>query len=138
MTKKITTIIELAEKSDEFIDNYLKGFLIAYEKTLLSNKCKNIKKLINKKKKKILNTIFLIRYCKEKGGCSECPENDYTVLHFDHIDRDEKSNNISFLLMKDYGIDAIKNELSKCRILCSNCHHKHTAKQLNYYNLDLN
>ncbi len=68
-----------------------------------------------------------------KNGCSLCFEKDYCCLEFDHIDPSKKKMNISKMLDYGYSVAAIKLEVDKCRVLCANCHRKHTATQFNWY-----
>lgn len=67
------------------------------------------------------------------NGCSECGERDYRCLEFDHIDRSTKFKPISYMIAQQYPQYKIEQELKKCRILCANCHRKHTATQLGWY-----
>lgn len=58
---------------------------------------------------------------KKKAGCSNCGYNRYTgALEFHHIDPSTKS----FAVGKGAGknLNEILEELSKCVLLCSNCH----------------
>jgi hypothetical protein len=63
--------------------------------------------------------------------CVECAETDPVVLTFDHIDRSTKKYAVS--QMTGYTMPAVKKEIEKCRVLCANCHMRHTAKQLGYW-----
>lgn len=56
-------------------------------------------------------------------------ESDPIVLEFDHL-RD-KSCNVS--RMTNANIEKIKEEVAKCRVLCSNCHARETAKKQGWY-----
>lgn len=47
-------------------------------------------------------------------------ETNILVLEFDHL-RD-KFKDISMMIKQTYGIEAIKKEVDKCQVLCSNCH----------------
>ena len=65
--------------------------------------------------------------------CVQCGEADPTVLEFDHIDQLTKEYSISAMLTRKMGWDRIEKEINKCRVLCANCHRRHTAKQLGWY-----
>lgn len=73
-------------------------------------------------------------------GCSNCgffDINNLQVLQFDHIDINTKEHNISRLRSVGSNINLIQTEIDKCRILCANCHRKHTLRQFNYPILDI-
>lgn len=51
-----------------------------------------------------------------------CGESHIGCLQFHHLDRDEKSGEMS--KMVKCGIKKTKEEISKCQVLCANCHMK--------------
>lgn len=59
---------------------------------------------------------------KETKGCSECKENDPACLVFHHLDPSKKRASIHKLYK--YGVNAVKKEITKCKLLCANCHMK--------------
>lgn len=61
--------------------------------------------------------------------CQICGNSDPQVLEFDHIDWTEKEQGISSLFHSTY--EVLISELEKCRVLCSNCHIKHSHFQKN-------
>jgi hypothetical protein len=65
--------------------------------------------------------------------CVLCAESDPVVLQFDHIDRANKSAEISKMVCDGLSTTTIQEEINKCRVLCANCHARHTAKQRNYW-----
>jgi len=67
----------------------------------------------------------------EQNPCSICGESDPRVLEFDHINPETKSNNVSELYT--YSEKKIMEEISKCRVLCANCHRRETYDQFGYY-----
>jgi hypothetical protein len=72
---------------------------------------------------------------KEIGKCEICEwfdEDNLYCLDFDHINREDKSENISRLVSIGSNINKIKDEIKKCRLLCANCHRTHTNNQMNY------
>ena len=56
-------------------------------------------------------------------GCKLCSERDHCCLDFHHIDPSSKSFSISRRTLKTYA-ENIDSEISKCVVLCKNCHAK--------------
>lgn len=68
--------------------------------------------------------MWYYNYLKEHP-CELCGETNILVLEADHIDPFLKKDKISSLLnIKSF--EQLKKEIEKCRILCGNCHKKHT------------
>lgn len=58
---------------------------------------------------------------KQRGGCEICGYNKcLDALDFHHL-YDDKDNNLNYL-WKTGNIDRVKQEVSKCIVLCANCH----------------
>lgn len=55
--------------------------------------------------------------------CSECGENHPAILDFHHLDPIQKDFSIGTCIHR-YGMKRIQKEISKCIVLCSNCHRK--------------
>lgn len=64
-----------------------------------------------------------------KGGkCEECSyARCYQALDFHHIDPKTKEFTIAAITNRSWS--NLKAEVSKCRLLCANCHREHHAKQ---------
>lgn len=74
-------------------------------------------------RKKILerNKDF-IRRIKEGSPCVDCGKMyHYSQMDFDHI-AGKKKNSIARLSNSAASIKTIKEEMSKCELVCSNCH----------------
>ncbi len=142
METKICTKCNLPKNIDEFRwRNKSKG-----TKTCWCNECYKIyekdkwksskeRREGNKKRnrlRRIRNQQFVWDYLKT-NGCEECPEKNPIVLTFDHLDRNSKITDISVMSRGSWSLEAIKEEIEKCRVLCSNCHMKHTAEQMGWY-----
>jgi len=60
-------------------------------------------------------------------GCELCGYAAHSAaLHLDHINPEEKLVTVSRMISEGHSFDAIDAELSKCRVLCANCHSIHT------------
>lgn len=61
---------------------------------------------------------------KEKDKpCNDCGNlYPYYVMDFDHRPDETKVFAVSLWMKQNCGIDAIKKEISKCDVVCSNCH----------------
>lgn len=100
------------------------------------NKVKNKKgkkKQENQNKRYNKNKIAVLEFLK-KSSCENCGNSDYRVLEFNHINREEKSFEISNGLF--HSLDSIFEEIKKCNVLCRNCHKIHTIEQLGYYKFE--
>lgn len=65
--------------------------------------------------------------------CEQCGESDPVVLEFDHIDPSTKTATIAKLLSGHAGWNRISTEIDKCRVLCANCHRRHTYIQQGHW-----
>jgi hypothetical protein len=93
---------------------------------------KNYNRILPLKKR---NKEYVNNIKKEIGGCQECGWFDETLLEgldFDHINREDKTNNVSFLVCHGRAIETIQKEIDKCRLLCKICHKIRTIEQRGY------
>ncbi len=88
----------------------------------------------NEYRKKLRNEFRenMLIYLQDKQ-CSICKENDIRTFEFDHIDPTSKKFSISQAARLGYRWNDVLTEIKKCRILCANCHKKHTASQFSWY-----
>lgn len=98
-----------------------------YEK----NKKRLIKKAIarNEKQKEVLRT-YVLNYLKEHC-CISCGESDIVVLEFDHLF--DKQSTICDIINRVSSLTTLQKEISKCQVLCANCHRRKTAKDLGWW-----
>lgn len=54
--------------------------------------------------------------------CKDCGNKDWRVLEFDHLPNFKKRNDISYMVKGGYSLESIKDEISKCEVVCRNCH----------------
>jgi len=78
--------------------------------------------------------IKALEYVAEKG-CCECGERDPRVLEFDHIHPADKDYDVAKLFADGYswGAEKLRAEIRKCRVICANCHRRHTIVQQEHY-----
>lgn len=95
----------------------------------LKNKSKILEQA-NKRKKDFKNKFYNEILFKSK--CGQCGETSPECLEFHHINPKKKIKSISLLLSNGCS-SKIYEEIKKCKILCSNCHKKITAKQFNWF-----
>lgn len=60
--------------------------------------------------------------------CNRCGESHIACLDFHHLDQSKKDGNISTLVRR-CSSEKLLEEISKCEILCANCHRKEHYKQ---------
>lgn len=86
-----------------------------------------MKERTSKKREEIRQLLGKI---KELSGCHDCKiKYPYYVLQFDHVSGtkvDQLSNMIRYYPMKD-----IFEEISKCEIVCANCHAERSYRRQN-------
>ena len=80
-------------------------------------------------KYRLINRQYVWDYLKS-NPCVDCGENDPVVLEFDH--KRAKKGNVSVMIWQTT-LPAIKKEIEKCEVVCSNCHKRRTAKQFDFY-----
>lgn len=101
------------------------------QKDGFSCECKKCRASFDKKRRTAMNQ-FIFDIYKNCGGCVDCGESNIATLQFDHV-KGKKIANISELVRNSASIDKIKKEISKCEIVCANCHFIRTAKTFNWY-----
>jgi hypothetical protein len=62
---------------------------------------------------------------KSSVGCSQCTETHPACLQFHHTNPENKKFAINRGVVLKMPVEAIKEEMKKCVILCANCHAKH-------------
>ena len=78
------------------------------------------KAAVSKKKAREEAERFIYEYLSYQT-CADCGEYDFSVLTFDHV-RGKKKMDISSMASQGYSIEAIQAEMTKCQVVCFNCH----------------
>ena len=118
--------------------NYCKDCKKLYNKTWYSNdtnRANQIRRASDNRKVYVEKLIdWKISYVEEQGGCSYsgCDVKDPIMIDFDHIDPTNKSMDVSTMISRGYGLDKIKDEATKCQLLCANHHRLKTAEQIGW------
>lgn len=94
---------------------------------------KNKEDLYAKQKEHRIKMRELVLDYLKNHPCEMCNESDPVVLEFDHIEPSEKIKTIAKLLSGHAGWTRIKSEIDKCRVLCANCHRRHTYIQQGHW-----
>ena len=61
---------------------------------------------------------------KESLSCSRCGESHPSCIQFHHTDPSEKDINLAKAVSRGWSIKRMKQEISKCEVVCANCHFK--------------
>jgi hypothetical protein len=101
------------------------------KKHYLANKTEYFDKAkANNKKYKERNKDFLIAL-KEGVPCMDCGKKyPHYVMDFDHLPVFEKKENLSRMKNWSFSTKTLMEEISKCDLVCSNCHRERTWKRL--------
>jgi hypothetical protein len=67
-------------------------------------------------------------YLKQGMHCIICGESDYRCLDFHHREPSKKISEIQRLVISTADNSAVMEEISKCDVLCANCHRKKHAR----------
>src|ERR1017187_1870374 len=57
-------------------------------------------------------------------ACKVCNESHPACLDFHHKERHTKLFEVTYMVHRGFGKDAILKEIEKCEVLCANCHRK--------------
>lgn len=82
-----------------------------------------------RKKLRADNQKLLWEYFRN-NPCKMCGETNPVVLELDHL-HDKKYNVSDIIFCHTW--ESVLEEISKCQVLCANCHKKKTAKDFGWY-----
>ena len=69
--------------------------------------------------------------------CVGCGEKDLAVLEFDYTGQVPKLKAVSHLIKDQVSLAKIQEEINKCVVRCANCHRKKTAKDFNWFRIQM-
>ena len=93
----------------------------AYRRRWYAKNKESEKEHVKRRKLEIRNWF---RKYKLTLSCSKCSENHPATLEFHHKDPKDKKRDVTMFAHHGWSIRKIKEEISKCRVLCANCHRK--------------
>lgn len=65
---------------------------------------------------------------KVAAGCMDCGYSDHpAALQFDHKPGTDKADSIGAMVSRGLRWETIESEMSKCEVVCANCHAIRTA-----------
>ncbi|MEF8855719.1 MAG: hypothetical protein V5A24_09555 [Haloarculaceae archaeon] len=68
---------------------------------------------------------------RESDGCRDCDATDPVCLDYHHLDSGEKTKAINEMVLYGFSKSRISEEISKCVLLCANCHRKvHSSRNV--------
>jgi hypothetical protein len=73
------------------------------------------------------------RYLNElkSNPCTDCGRSyGFWVMHYDHLDPDKKLMDVSGFKGRSCNIKKLLQEISKCELVCANCHADRTYKRI--------
>ena len=105
----------------------------------MAYKDRNQKKIDNKKRKKeynLRNKTYSLEQKALRGFCEYCglvyDASASHNFHWAHKDQDDKFDTISNLVARGRNFLVLVKEISKCRLLCANCHMEETHSNKHY------
>ena len=126
-------------KQEKLLECFSKN---AHCKDGLSAQCKECHKIMRKEhyeknKQKILLQVYKKQdeYCEWLDGLKNKPCTDchisypHYVMDFDHVGND-KEFSVSHARRGNWGREKILKEISKCELVCANCHRERTHKRI--------
>jgi hypothetical protein len=89
------------------------------------------KQILVKNKKRRIELKEFVNNLKSKP-CIDCGQSYHPyVMDFDHLS--DKIKDVSIMVHQGHSKENILKEISKCDIVCSNCHRMRTLKRNNYF-----
>ena len=118
---------EMNIRSKNYYLNHKEDYYLASIEYVRLNKDKINKKQEIRRKD---NKIKALQY--KGNSCQKCGYNKSSkALHFHHISPENKSFEVSKLLIQSRNWEVIQTELDKCILLCGNCHSEEHDKEIN-------
>ena len=96
----------------------------------------NREKLNQRSRSRFAERTKWLKDLKSSTPCHDCGNlYPYYVMDFDHVS-DDKDENINSLMARGASKERIELEISKCEIVCSNCHRVRTFQRGKYRSVE--
>ena len=89
--------------------------------------------LAAKRRRRVVARAFVDEYL-SAHPCRDCGETDPVVLEFDHVA--EKRGEIGRMVAEGASVERLREELSRCEVVCANCHRRRTQLRLRSWRTD--
>lgn len=106
-------------------DGYASRCLICQRQSVNKHYFSNKDYYKNKSKKRCQELREWLKEYKSDLKCESCNEDHPACIEFHHKDPTEKEIEIADAVRMGYTKERLLQEISKCMVLCSNCHKKH-------------
>jgi hypothetical protein len=91
----------------------------------------NARRSVARQRYRVRNRAYVLDYLKTHP-CVDCGESDLNVLELDHVDREQKLEEVSLLSRRGRSLAQLKMEIERCEVRCVNCHRRRTARQFGW------
>lgn len=110
-------------KKGKWLQSKCKSCQNEYHKKHYKDNIKGYKDRAKKRNKVQMELIRKFIQDQKDKPCQDCKKDwPYYVMDFDHREGEEKLHNVSQMASEKLSLEAVKKEISKCDIVCSNCH----------------
>lgn len=92
------------------------------KKRAIENYYKYREKSIARTKKRRKDLVKWFIEIRQQYKCEKCGEERWYVLDFHHKDSQAKTGEVADLVARSFSKKRISEEISKCSVLCANCH----------------
>lgn len=127
--KPLTQFNKNKSKKDGY-NNMCKDCSRSSSKKYYANNKERYKEVSNKRRNEHRSLLREIANEAKSQGCVLCDESSLCCLDFHHKDPSEKEGTISVMIASTTKKEKVIDEISKCVVLCSNCHRKVHAGEL--------
>lgn len=103
----------------------------AYARSIYDrHKAKTKKRIHTRNRRVMTENRQRVAELKHMAACLDCgTKHPHWRMHFDHLDPSTKRLEISLMVSQAFSWGTIEEEMSRCELVCSNCHADRTFKR---------